>query len=155
MTVAHDVDEYLIHPDELHHFDYKQFQYFMDGYYMGEFYLTVDMNCQFRPQRTGITSEPHGRWEYCTMIRAIKCKFDYAGDKKRAKYKWTFFRGRAGIDYLGRQIYVIPTAVWHKSATGVGAQRTELETSPPPAPPAPADWQVIRPASTDYPEEFV
>ena len=107
-------------------FVFKQFRYVMNGHYTGELFLSYQMDCQFRSAKTGKLTEQHGRWHFCNHIQAIKAYFDFEGKAKQAEYKCTFFRGTEGIDYEGRQIKVIPNAVWVASADGPGCTRRPL-----------------------------
>ena len=111
-------------------FVFKQFRYVMNGRYTGELFLSYTMECQFRSAKTGKLTEQHGRWHFCNHIQAIKVFFDFDGRPDLAKKKWTLFRGTEGMDYMGRQIKVIPNADWLPNADGLGFTRCPLPFVP-------------------------
>ena len=112
----------MIQPNS-HPFVFKQFRYVMNGRYTGELFLSYQMDCQFRSALTGKLTQTHGSWHFCNCIQAITAFFDFEGRPDQAKYKWTFFRGTEGMDYMGRQIKVIPNADWVWNADGTGFTR--------------------------------
>ena len=82
-------------------FVYKQFRYWMDGVLTGELFLSCMMQCQLRSARTGTTTPYHGTWQYCRQITAINAYCDFDGRQDEANFKWAFFRGTEGVDYMG------------------------------------------------------